>query len=322
MRSIETTLTFSLSSVKPLEELESYRQRCLHLTREAIRKGCRHRADSPVSGLKLEPFGEVGGLPYGRCPTTGSLFLMEMPVPQEWARLLAEVVRLRHSPEVFHSHLAQSRMDHVYAPKLEWVEETLRLQQIREPRVLEAVTFSSDFTQLLKESGCFSEVVTEEETRLAGGSRSNESDPVHAAVLLESLDHSEDPKGLLEAVRGRLCKGGLLFVTALVASGFDICVLGLRNLYLVPPDRANCFTLQGLSQFLAQQGFALLEVSTPGVLDLEIVRAHWRQDSTLPLSDFERRIVTSDEAARRSFQSFLQQQRMSSFARIVARRDR
>src|SRR5262249_47893754 len=114
---------------------------------------------------------------------------------------------------------------------------------------------------------------------------------------------------------------GLLFLTSLVSSGFDFTVLGLKNHYLYPPDRANCFSLDGLKKLVMQAGFKLIEVSTPGVLDVEIVQAHRKHAPDLPLSDFERGILDSDEETRMAFQTFLQQRGRSSFARIVGRKE-
>ena len=99
-----------------------------------------------------------------------------------------------------------------------------------------------------------------------------------------------------------------------------MATLGVRNLYLCPPDRTNCFSLQGLSALLRQAGFALLEVSTPGVLDVEIVQAHVRRNPSLALSVFERQLLEASEETRTAFQTFLQQQGLSSFARIVGRK--
>jgi len=258
---------------------------------------------------------------YLRCPETGSLFLADLPEPRSWADLLAEVSRHRRSPEAFHAGLAQSRSDHVYAPKLAWIEETLRLQGLKQPTLLEAVTPPSDFTALLRESGSFAEVVTVDEMALRmGGPGAGAAGPVQAAVLLESLDRVDDPAALLRAVTDRLATGGLVFVTALVASGFDLAVLGLRNLYLYPPDRTNAFTLVGLSTLMERSGLTLQEVSTPGVLDVEIVKAHAQRDPSLPLSAFERQLLSADRDTQQAFQAFLQQQGLSSFARLVARK--
>lgn len=304
-----------LTAVKPLEGLLAYRAHCIAVTRAALRT----RQDARP--FPLTPVGDIEGLPYGRCPTTGGLFLMKQPLPEAWRRLLEDVSRFRRSPEAFHADLAQSRADHVYAPKLEWISETLRLQRLRRPLMLEAMTEHSYFTTLLRDSGLCSDIVSIEEMDLAQGIGKARSCPegIQAAVLLESLDRVHDPQQLLHRVAGCLAEGGLLFVTALVASGFDMAVLGLKNLYLYPPDRMNCFSLQGLSRLLERSGFELVEVSTPGVLDVQIVRAHVQQDPTLPLSMFERQLIGMHEQGQ-AVQAFLQQSRLSSFARIVARR--
>ena len=324
MRSIQTKVRFPLSSVKPLEHLAGYRRYCLTETARAFQGGIHRRLRSPLSGEPLQKAGEVEGFLYLRCPTSGSLFLAEFPDPEAWADLLSSVNRYRHSPDTFHLGLAQSRTDHVYFPKVEWIEETLALQGMRRPRILEAVVPPSDLSVLLRRSGAFSAIEPVDEMRLTHGGRMGEGPSLRegfqVALLLESLDRSDDPVALIERVGQLLESGGLLFVTALVCSGFDMEVLGLNNQYLYPPDRANCFSLNGLKQLLEGSGFSLLEVSTPGVLDVEIVQAHFQADPSLPLPGFLRQILGSSEETRMAFQAFLQQQGFSSFARIVARR--
>jgi len=322
MRSIETSVTFPLSSVKPLEGLLAYRAYCLEATRRAVGSSGRRRDRSPASGGPLEPFGKVEEFEYLRDPENGSIFLAELPDPQAWAGLLRRVVGFRQSPEAFHADLAQSRTDHVYAPKLEWIQETLRLQQMTSPRILEVMTAPSRLTPLLIESQSFTEVLPVEEMALAHQTDTGAQGAAmaQAAVLLESLDRVDDPEALLRGVARRLERGGLLFVTALVASGFDMATLGVQNRYLYPPDRVNCFSLRGLEHLIRRAGFVPLEVSTPGVLDVGIVRAHLKHEPLIPLSPFERQIVEASDETREAFQTFLQQQGLSSFARIVARR--
>lgn len=332
MRSIQTTLAFPLASVKPFEALQPYRDYCITATKRALAGATRRRRRCVACGVDLEPFEDVEGLEYARCPSCKSWFLASIAPPVDWTELLARVTCYRHSPRTFHAGIAQSRHDNVFAPKLDWIHDTLRMQDVSQPRVMEVMTPPSDFQELLRNSGLFAEVLTVDEMRLVR-SQSAEgvapSEPAYkggsdaraqAAVLLESLDRVDDPAALLRGVWSCLADGGLLFVTALVCSGFDVAVLGLRNLYLYPPDRTNCFSRGGLERLLMAADFTLLEVSTPGVLDVEIVQAHLRHSPSLPLSQFERQLLVADASTQTEFQSFLQQHGMSSFARIVARK--
>lgn len=321
MWSIEIDQTFSLSSVKPFDELLSYRQRCVSDTRRAGQGRIRRREISPVSGGTLEPFGAVEGCVYLRCPESGSLFLRDLPGPEDWARLLSDVSRHRHSPETFHAGIAKTRVEHVYSPKLEWIRSTLRMQHLASPHVMEVVTPPSEFTPLLDACEAIGRVTTVDEMELAMSRADDAPGRVEAATLFESLDRVDDPARLLRAVVERLVPGGLLFVTSLVSSGFDVAVLGVKNMYLYPPDRTNCFSLRGLERLLSDAGLTLLEVSTPGVLDVEIVQTHVRYDPARSLSGFERQLLSADRETLEAFQTFLQQNRMSSFARIIGRKN-
>lgn len=323
MRSVQTQQRFGLSSVKPFERLAPYRQICLDRTRKAFSGPTIRRERSPVGNAPLEPLGSVEGLEYLRCPETGSLFLAQLPPWQEWEKLLEEVSRVRQSPQAFHTDLEQSRVENVYLPKLEWIQEALRLQGIGSATLLEVATPPTTFGQFFKENGAFSDVVTVEEMKLAHlreAPAALKGRKVQAALLLESLDRIDDPRGLVEGVRASLSGGGLLFVTSLVVSGFDMAVLGLNNRYLYPPDRANCFTLRGLTALLERSGFELVEISTPGVLDVEIVASHLKADPAIPVTGFERELIASDPEIRSAFQAFLQENGLSSFARLVARK--
>ncbi len=324
MLSIQTSLSFPLSSVKPFESLLPYRDYCLASVQEALGGEARLRSRCPACESEHELIGRVCGLEYARCQGCASLFLHSLPSSSgPWAQLLAKISQYRDSPKAFHSGLARERNETVYLPKLEWIQNTLRMHGIRCPRLLEVVTPPSDFSRILAESDAFSEVVIADEMKLISEKSGSmlDSDTVDVAVLLESLDRVDEPEDLLHSLRDRLLDGGLCFITALVSSGFDVTVLGLRNVYLYPPDRTNCFSIAGLERLLTRTGFTLLEVSTPGVLDVEIVLAHLLHDPSLPLSAFERQVLTLGRETREAFQAFLQQNRMSSFARIVGRKN-
>jgi hypothetical protein len=318
MRSIQTTYGFSLSAVKPLESLQTYRSFCISESRKVTTGApAPPRETCPSCDAGLTPFGSVEGLDYVSCPQCATFLLRSCARPEEWAGLLQEVTNHKRSPAAFHSSMTVSRNENVYLPKLEWIQHTLRLHGLSRPRIVEFATPPSVFFPLLSASGIFEEVLSLPEygaPRLAEPKASCD-----AAVLLESLDRSTDPGALLRNVAASMKKGGLLFLTALVSSGFDVAVLGLNNLYVYPPDRANCFSLRGLVELLKRSGFIPVEISTPGVLDVEIVNAHAAHNPSISLSPFERQILSADPEKREAFQTFLQENLMSSFARIVAK---
>lgn len=318
MQSIQTGHPFFLSSVKPLEGLLRYRDYCLAAMQKALSQGSRRRLLSPLDNEKLKPWGKIGTLDYLQCAKTGSLFLAELPEAQVWGALLKEVNDYRN--QGFHADIAKTRLENVYQPKRDWIKNTLRLQGVACHHLLELAVPPSPLTALLQEEREFKAVTVLDETSfLLGKEKANAF--FDAIVLLESLDRAYDPLALLEQTAASLKKGGLIFVTALVSSGFDFTLLGADNAYLYPPDRTNCFSLIGLRQILTRAGFRLLEVSTPGVLDVEVVQAHLRHKIGLSLSRFEERLLSSDPETQSAFQGFLQRCNLSSFARLVGKKD-
>src|SRR5256885_9561717 len=224
MWSSETRRTFALASVKPLTGMFAYRDSCLDATKAVLKQGILRRSTSPLTGIRLGLFGEVDGLAYLRCPDTGSLFLADVAPAELWSGLLKKTNELRRSPRAFHSGIAESRVENVHRPKLEWIQSTLVLQQIRHPSLIEVTTTPSEFLPMLEESGIFQHCASIDETDLANG-RAGLSQ-AEVLVMPESLDRTHDPKGLLKSAAECLMPGGLIFVTSLVSSGFDMAVLG------------------------------------------------------------------------------------------------
>jgi len=143
---------------------------------------------------------------------------------------------------------------------------------------------------------------------------------ISIVILLEGLDRARDPGILLQAVAALVPAGGLLFLTALMSSGFELLVLDTGCMYLFPPDKAHCLSLSMIEALLKQNSFEILESSTPGVLDCDSVLRHIRSGAEVALSPFERAMLMGSDERRRSFQDFLQFSQLSSFGRFVARR--
>jgi len=140
-------------------------------------------------------------------------------------------------------------------------------------------------------------------------------------TLFEVLDHTQDVNGLLAQIKQLLKDGGLCFITAALASGFDLKVLGRHAKNIYPPDRINVFSVKGLQKLLQDHGFECLEFSTPGVLDLDIVAAALKENPAIAVSPFIRDLaLNSDEQVRRSFSGFLQENLLSSYGRILIRK--
>lgn len=142
-----------------------------------------------------------------------------------------------------------------------------------------------------------------------------------AVIALEFLDRTVSPASLFDAAWAALRPGGLFFVTGPCASGFDAQVLGDAWPTLVPPDRLTVPSIEGLKALAGRRGWRLLELSTPGMFDVETVQAAIQASPTTAWPEFIRYLVDQrDEGTHYAFQEFLQAHRLSSFARLLLQR--
>ena len=141
-----------------------------------------------------------------------------------------------------------------------------------------------------------------------------------AVVCFEVLEHVYEPLEFVRILTGLTRPGGYLFVSTLGIDGFDLQVLWDRSNSIFPPHHINFMSVAGFETLFRRAGLQEIEVLTPGVLDVDIVRnAAKREPQILAGQRFLARLLEEPQLAQ-SFQSFLSANRLSSHTWIVARR--
>lgn len=140
-------------------------------------------------------------------------------------------------------------------------------------------------------------------------------------VAIDALDRAADLGAMLAAFEKILGPGGVVFATAPVASGFELQTLWERTSSVLPPDKLNLPSVEGLQRLFAEPTWELLELSTPGMFDVEMVRRAIAADPNGPWPRVVRALVErSDLSGRTALVELLQSRRLTSVARLVARR--
>ena len=111
----------------------------------------------------------------------------------------------------------------------------------------------------------------------------------------------------------------MLVATCRAGSGFDVLTLRERAESIFPLDHLFLPSPRGIQQLLQQAGFEVLEITTPGLLDMQYIKiaaAH------IPGDQFFQRYLLQmmDGPFFESMQGFLQRNNLSSHLRCVARR--
>ena len=137
----------------------------------------------------------------------------------------------------------------------------------------------------------------------------------------EHLESQFSPFDYLSEAARMLAHRGVCFFTTRTISGFDLQVLWDKTPYIFVPEHLNLLSVEGLRSLVVRVGLDLIELSTPGQLDLELVLHAADQDPAIRLPSFVDYLLQQRGAeAHADFQAFLQKHRLSSHVRVAAAR--
>jgi len=280
---------------------------------------CDHRGSAPA----FERLGFV----YERCANCHSLFVAERPTPEALARHYRDSAAAAFRLGYFGEQTASARFQHVIQSRVDWIGQVLvRSARAGKVRFADIGTLYPGLFAELRDSGDFDSLASlETDPRMLErlppfvevGSVAR---PYELISAFEQLEHQFSPFDLLVRLRTMLAPGGLLLVTTRSGSGFDLSVLEGRARYIFVPEHLNLLSLDGISLLMERAGYDLQELSTPGELDVGLVREASERDPSIVLPPFVRTLVHErSEDAHRDFQEFLQKHRLSSHVRLAAR---
>ncbi|MCC6145833.1 MAG: methyltransferase domain-containing protein [Candidatus Hydrogenedentes bacterium] len=142
-----------------------------------------------------------------------------------------------------------------------------------------------------------------------------------AISAFEKIEHQYSPLALLESMGSMLVPGGLFFFTTRTITGFDLQILWDKTPYIFVPEHLNLLSVAGIRMLVERAGLELVELSTPGQLDLQLVKHASEQDPSIQLPRFVELLLRERDAlAHEDFQAFLQKHRLSSHVRVAARK--
>lgn len=145
---------------------------------------------------------------------------------------------------------------------------------------------------------------------------------VESADVILCMDYIQQerfPIQFLKRINKELKEDGLLFFSTRMGSGIDVLTLKENNNGIFPYEFNLLPTPLGLEIMFEDAGFQILELTTPGVLDVSYLfeRIECLEENNTFLYYFLKNAKENDLA---EFQRFLQKSSMSSYAQLVARK--
>lgn len=273
---------------------------------------------------------EKMGVQYVQCRSCRSSFANPRPSLEDLDRFYAESAAIRYWNSILASGTALARRQFIFNPRATWILESATVVQqdtgpyvdlyAKYPALLEEIAERSRFTlvgvkdPMVDFRPMIDRGVCQLVESLDGGGFS-------AISAFEVVERLFDPLSFLERVRSALVPGGMIFLTTLSISGLDLRILRGRARNLLPPSHMTLMSHEGIQSLIQRSGFELVELSTPGQLDVSLVLDAIERDPGIELPPFVDAILLRRGAqVQEDFQRFLQQANLSSHVWIAAQK--
>ncbi len=220
----------------------------------------------------------------------------------------------------YQNQITESRRS-VWADYLEWVEVRAYRFLGRNKRltIFDVGNRFCGLSDLTRESELCGRYIAVDSAFMHGHNDMIKSEEADLVFYNDVIKSEINPSERIRSIRGYLKEDGLLFLGARAGSGFDIITLKENNTKIYPYEHVLLPSVKGITALLNNNGFEVLEITTPGVMDVKYVMDDL--DKLGDREEFVRYLLKEkNETILQEFQRFLQKSCMSSFIRVIARK--
>ncbi|MET4697232.1 2-polyprenyl-6-hydroxyphenyl methylase/3-demethylubiquinone-9 3-methyltransferase [Constrictibacter sp. MBR-5] len=281
------------------------------------------------------PLYEKYGMTHRRCAACATQYVSPRPSPA----VLRDFYRGSENYAYFARHIfpasAEQRRERLFRPRAAMVADLARASGMDRPALVEVGAGYGLFCEEVRATGVFGRIVGVEPTPdLAGICRDKGIEVIESAVeeidavepfdilaAFEVIEHLFDPAAFLTACRQLVRPGGRILLTCPNIQGFDTILLGSAS-SAVDHEHLNYFNPDSMALLLRRAGFEDIEVTTPGRLDVDLVRRALAEGTVAPaqLGPFLAHLLDRNDAGTDTLlQDFLRRARLSSNLQAVAR---
>ncbi len=266
---------------------------------------------------------------YVRCVNCGTLYQTPRPSAEAFGRFYSDSESSKYWADVFFPAVAEIRREKIFRPRVKRLIEMCSKKGLDVKRLVDVGAgygiFLDEWRLCCPEVDA---VAVEPSASLAAECRRKEFRVIEAVaqqanglsgfadlvVCFEVLEHVDDPLSFLNTLKGMVRPGGYVFISTLCIDGFDLQMLWEKSTQMSPPHHINILSVDGFVELFKQAGLVDVDVSTPGVLDVDIIRNVANDDTEFLTEHRFLRSVLHDKKIAQEFQSFLSENRLSSHA--------
>lgn len=287
------------------------------------------RLDCPACGEKGRFAFYKKGFHYEECPKCLTLFVNPRPEKGAFDRYYTDAPSTKYWATTFYKETESARREKLWKPKAFLIKEKIGKYSYGET-IIDIGGGYGTFAEEIGKIACADIIVIEPSPYLARVCREKGlvviekfleelscdmvPEGAKSFVSFELFEHIYDPAAFLGALNGLMQKDDRFIFTTLSGMGIDIQVLWENSKSVSPPHHLNFFNPKSVQLLLKRMGFNVLEITTPGKLDISIME----NNSALIKDRFWKNyLTTASEQEKERMQAFISENLLSSHMMIV-----
>jgi SAM-dependent methyltransferase len=280
----------------------------------------------PACGLrKCETKFEKFNTQFLECSECDTIYISPRPIPDDLRRFYKESESLACFNDIY-DESRENRRILIHQPRAERVLSNIRFG---ESKIVEVGSGDGVFIEEMLKLGDFEYIAIEPNKArtenypdgvVVINDTVENADIKSADVIIsfELIEHLFDPRELIAAMYRILKPGGIIILTTPNAKGFELSVLGKEADNFTLPGHLNYYNPKSLAILLESIGFEIMEVETPGKLDVDLVRKGFLENKiNKDEHEFIHYMVTQ---CPEELQEFLSENKLSSHMWLVAKK--
>ncbi|MCX6762602.1 MAG: class I SAM-dependent methyltransferase [Candidatus Moranbacteria bacterium] len=272
---------------------------------------------------------------FVECEVCETFFTNPRPTPEILSWFYKDSVNYNYWDKYIFPSSERARRKKIVAPRVDKIINLCKKFGVKTGSILEVGAGHGTFCQEMMSRKIFEEVIAVEpvasqaKTCESKGIRTinstiekikfNKKDLFDVVVNFEVMEHLFSPKGFISNCQKFFKKGGLFIFTLPNGKGFDISTLGKLS-DSVDHEHLNYFNPKSIELLLNKCGFKVVDISTPGKLDAELVRKRMLSGEFKADIFLEQILIDNWEQAGDDFQKFISNHRLSSHMMVVAKK--
>lgn len=273
------------------------------------------------------------GFQHKSCPLCGTLYCSPRPGHEALMRYYSEY----EAPAAWNDILVQTNDARKYlqhVPRVEKLAAIMHRAGTGADAFVEIGAGNGNFSRAVSDHGLFETVHAQDvsETCVAScrdqgldtslGTVHDLQDEAFDCVAFNDLiEHVFDPFEFVTTCAAKLRPRGILLFSTPNSQGFDFHLMGKGTVNITPPEHIQYFNPRSAEILVERASLKVLEITTPGILDIAIVRRAC-EDGEIDLANsnpyLSFLIEESGDDVRAAFQTFLAANRLSSHMLLFA----